>query len=69
MIEVYELLIEPIAHQQRKQLPGHIRQRIKRAPVRIRRVGKRAPMNSNINPDVTARLPTLPTLSPCYHSS
>ncbi|HAI67947.1 MAG TPA: type II toxin-antitoxin system RelE/ParE family toxin [Gammaproteobacteria bacterium] len=31
MIQVYELLIEPIAHQQRKQLPGHIRQRVKRA--------------------------------------
>jgi len=27
---------------------------------RIRRVGKRATMNSNINPDFTARLPTIP---------
>jgi len=27
----YDLLIEPIAHKQRKRLPGHIRQQIKRA--------------------------------------
>jgi mRNA interferase RelE/StbE len=31
MTQVYELLIEPTAHQQRKQVPGHIRQRVKRA--------------------------------------
>ena len=27
----YNLFIEPSAHKQRKQLPGHVRQRIKRA--------------------------------------
>ena len=27
----YDLLIEPPAHQQRKRLPGNVRQRIKRA--------------------------------------
>jgi mRNA interferase RelE/StbE len=31
MIQAYDLLIEPTAHQQRKQLPGHVRQRVKRA--------------------------------------
>jgi mRNA-degrading endonuclease RelE of RelBE toxin-antitoxin system len=31
MTQVYELFIEKNAHQQRKQLPGHIRQRVKRA--------------------------------------
>jgi mRNA-degrading endonuclease RelE of RelBE toxin-antitoxin system len=31
MIPPYDLLIEPPAHQQRKRLPGHVRQRIKRA--------------------------------------
>ncbi len=31
MTQRYDLLIEPTALKQRKQLPGHIRQRIKRA--------------------------------------
>ncbi len=31
----YDLLIEPTAHKQRRQLPGHIRQRIKRAINRL----------------------------------
>ena len=30
-MEQYDLQIEPTAHKQRKQLPGHVRQRIKRA--------------------------------------
>jgi mRNA interferase RelE/StbE len=31
MTQQYDLFIEPTAHQQRKQLPGQVRQRIKRA--------------------------------------
>jgi mRNA interferase RelE/StbE len=31
MTQRYSLLIEPAAHAQREQLPGHIRQRVKRA--------------------------------------
>jgi mRNA interferase RelE/StbE len=31
MMAGYDLLIEPTAHQQRKWLPGNVRQRIKRA--------------------------------------
>ena len=30
-MQQYDLQIEPTAHKQRKQLPGHVRQRIKRA--------------------------------------
>lgn len=31
MTQRYDLLIEPTAHEQRKRLPGYVRQRIKRA--------------------------------------